>query len=121
MASERRRPMGRPKGKGSEYVRNALRERIITTELEPDAILVNCAPPDDTTAGLRELRATGFDVCGLYPHIGRFDPPEWHFTDEYPPNTLLDEARRWKEMGAAVIGGCCGTTPQHIAALAEGL
>ncbi len=89
--------------------------------LEPDAILVNCAPPDDTTAGLRELRATGFDVCGLYPHIGRFDPPEWMFTDEYPPPKYLEEARRWKQMGARLIGGCCGTTPDHIRALAEGL
>ncbi len=59
--------------------------------------------------------------CGLYPHIGRFDPPEWMFTDEYPPAKYLDEARRWKEMGARIIGGCCGTTPAHIAALADAL
>lgn len=89
--------------------------------LEPDVILVNCIPPDDATAGLRELRAARSGPCGLYPHIGRFDPPEWHFTDEYPPAKLLKEARRWKEMGAQVIGGCCGTTPDHIAVIAKGL
>lgn len=89
--------------------------------LGPDAILVNCVPPDDATAGLRELVAVRDGPCGLYPHIGRFDPPEWHFTDEYPPAGLLEEARSWREMGATVIGGCCGTTPEHIAALSEGL
>jgi S-methylmethionine-dependent homocysteine/selenocysteine methylase len=89
--------------------------------LEPDAVLVNCIPPDDATAGLRELVAARSGPCGLYPHIGRFDPPEWHFTDEYPPPKLLQEAERWYEMGARVIGGCCGTTPEHIAALAQGL
>ncbi len=41
------------------------------------------------------------------------------FTDEYPPDVLLEEARRWHEMGARVIGGCCGTTPEHIAAFAK--
>ena len=58
---------------------------------------------------------------GLYPHVGRFDPPEWLFTDEYPPDRYLEEARGWVGMGARVVGGCCGTTPDHIAALARGL
>ncbi|UCC49741.1 MAG: homocysteine S-methyltransferase family protein [Gemmatimonadota bacterium] len=89
--------------------------------LEPDAVLVNCVPPDDATTGLRELLAVRSGPCGVYPHIGRFDPPEWFFTDEYPPPRLLEEARRWREMGARVIGGCCGTTPDHIRALATGL
>lgn len=89
--------------------------------LEPDVILVNCIPPDDATAGLRELLAVRKGSCGVYPHIGRFDPPEWHFTAEYPPTTLLEESQRWKEMGTRVIGGCCGTTPEHIAKLAQGL
>ena len=89
--------------------------------LEPDAVMVNCAPPDDCTAGLRELVAAAERPVGLYPHIGRFDPPEWMFTDEYPPPRYLEEARRWAEMGAGIIGGCCGTTPDHIASLARGL
>jgi len=89
--------------------------------LGPDVILVNCIPPDDATAGLRELVAVRGGPCGVYPHIGRFDPPEWHFTDEYPPASLLQESQRWREMGARVIGGCCGTTPDHIAALSAGL
>ena len=32
---------------------------------------------------------------GLYPHVGRFDPPEWLFTDEYPPRRYAEEAREW--------------------------
>jgi S-methylmethionine-dependent homocysteine/selenocysteine methylase len=27
----------------------------------------------------------------------------------------------WVERGASVVGGCCGITPQHIAALAQAL
>jgi S-methylmethionine-dependent homocysteine/selenocysteine methylase len=89
--------------------------------LHPDVILVNCAPPDDTTAGLRELAKVRQNPTGIYPHVGRFDPPEWLFTDEYPPDRYLEAARRWADMGARVIGGCCGTTPEHIAKLSDGL
>jgi S-methylmethionine-dependent homocysteine/selenocysteine methylase len=90
--------------------------------LEPlgaGAVLVNCAPPADITAGMEQLAACARLPIGAYAHIGRFDPPEWMFTDEYPPRTYLDVAAGWKKAGATIIGGCCGTTPEHIALLAE--
>ena len=89
--------------------------------LEPDVILLNCAPPDDITTGLRELTAHRSRPTGAFAHIGRFNPPEWLFTDEYPPGKYLECGRLWLEMGARVIGGCCGTTPDHIAELKKGL
>jgi len=89
--------------------------------LEPDVILLNCAPPDDITIGMRGLAAHRSKPTGAFAHIGRFDPPEWLFTDEYPPAKYLECARRWVAMGARVIGGCCGTTPDHIQALKNGL
>lgn len=88
--------------------------------LEPlgaDVILINCAPPDHTSAGLRELTAKRSAPTGAFAHIGRFNPPEWMFTDEYPPATYAECAKGWYNMGARVLGGCCGTTPDHIAEL----
>jgi len=89
--------------------------------LAPDAILVNCAPPPDIDAGLHELRSAWRGPSGAYAHIGRFDPPEWLFTNEYPPGRYLQVAREWRDQGAAIVGGCCGTTPDHIAFLASQL
>jgi S-methylmethionine-dependent homocysteine/selenocysteine methylase len=89
--------------------------------LEPDVILVNCAPPKDIDAGLQELTKRRSKPTGAFAHIGRFDPPEWLFTDEYPAEKYLDCAHRWLDMGALVIGGCCGTTPDHIKKLREHL
>jgi 5-methyltetrahydrofolate--homocysteine methyltransferase len=37
------------------------------------------------------------------------------------PEQMAAHARRFVELGAVVIGGCCGTTPAHIAALAAAL
>jgi S-methylmethionine-dependent homocysteine/selenocysteine methylase len=81
------------------------------------AILLNCAPPPDALAGLHGLKPAWRGAAGIYPHIGRFDPPEWLFTGEYPPDQYADEARGWLAEGATIVGGCCGTTPDHIAAL----
>jgi methionine synthase I (cobalamin-dependent) len=86
-----------------------------------DVILVNCAPPDDCRAGLVEMAKVRSGPKGLYPHVGRFDPPEWLFTEEYPPDRYAEEARAWQGLGATVIGGCCGTTPDTIAAVVKAL
>ena len=94
-------------------------------ELEPrgvDAILLNCAPPDDITAAMVELASHAHVPIGAYAHIGRFDPPEWLFTAEYPPPRYREVAAHWKQIGkrngGRILGGCCGTTPEHITALA---
>ena len=96
-----------------------LRQGLAGTE--PDALLFNCAPVPDVTLALRELAKLYDKPIGGYAHVGRFDPPDWMFTDEYPPDQYLDAARGWVAMGARVIGGCCGTTPMHIEALKKGL
>lgn len=88
---------------------------------EPDALMFNCAPVPDITLALRELSKDYRKPMGGYAHVGRFDPPDWMFTDEYPPDQYLVAAREWASLGAQVLGGCCGTTPMHIEALKKGL
>jgi S-methylmethionine-dependent homocysteine/selenocysteine methylase len=88
--------------------------------LEADAILVNCAPPADIEAALART-----PLKGAYAHIGRFDPPSWKFeffpqftgTEEWPPDRYATVARGWLAHGVQILGGCCGTTPDHVRAL----
>ncbi len=89
--------------------------------IEPDVLLFNCAPVPDITLALRELSHNYRRPTGAYAHVGRFDPPDWMFTDEYPPEQYLAAALDWAKLGAQVLGGCCGTTPMHIEALKRGL
>jgi S-methylmethionine-dependent homocysteine/selenocysteine methylase len=94
-----------------------------------DVIAVNCAPIEDITAALRELRQHRKGPVGAFAHIGRYDPPSWKFgfyprfsgSNQVTPEKYLEAAREWKRLGAQVIGGCCGTTPEHIRALRKGL
>ena len=107
---------------GRLFTGETLREAAeVLGPIGPDVILLNCAPPDDITTGLKELTAHYTQPTGAFAHIGRFNPPEWMFTDEYPPAKYLDCGRQWRDMGAIVIGGCCGTTPEHIKVLADKL
>lgn len=94
-----------------------------------DVVLVNCAPLEDIAAALRELARRRRGPIGAYAHIGRYDPPSWKFgfyprftsTDSVSPARYLEAAREWRKIGAQVIGGCCGTTPEHVRALRDGL
>jgi enediyne biosynthesis protein CalE2 len=94
-----------------------------------DAVLVNCAPCGDITAAVAAIAKSAQKPVGAFAHIGRYDPPSWKFgfyprfsgSAETPPAKYLECAREWKRLGAKIIGGCCGTTPEHIRALREGL
>lgn len=89
------------------------------------AVLVNCTPPGDVTQALGKMKKLTSLPFGGYAHIGRFSPPSWKFeffpqftdTEEWPPERYVEEAQRWHESGATIVGGCCGTGPAHTAAL----
>ncbi len=38
---------------------------------------------------------------------------------EAGPTMLAAHARRYAELGARVVGGCCGSTPEHVAAVVQ--
>ena len=109
-----------PDAAGRLFTGESLEEASRALEpIGPDALLLNCAPPNDVDLGLRELAQHWEGPRGAYPHIGRFDPPEWLFTDEFPPPRYRELAESWRASGASIIGGCCGTTPDHISAMAS--
>ncbi len=86
--------------------------------LAPLAIGLNCIPPAGVTALLPRLqRATGLPIA-VYAHINNPVPIRgWSYAQSTSPAEYAEYARRWRELGALIIGGCCGTTPDHIRAL----
>jgi homocysteine S-methyltransferase len=53
-----------------------------------------------------------------YPDSGTFKMPKWQFEHIVPPNEFLEFATDWVASGVQVLGGCCGLSPEHIAAIA---
>lgn len=52
-----------------------------------------------------------------YPDSGFFQAPHWQFVDIMSPETLKTFGQEWLQQGAQILGGCCGLSPPHIAAL----
>jgi len=92
-----------------------------------DAILLMCSAPAAITATLPKLREAFGGATGAYANIGyrrgpvaaRYPETQYHVIDigENTPERYAEHGRAWRDLGAQVIGGCCATTPDHIAAL----
>ena len=54
-----------------------------------------------------------------YPEVAVFNFPRYDMSNVIQPNDYLVEAKKWKDAGAQNIGGCCGTTVEHIKLLNE--
>ena len=85
--------------------------------LGPLALLVNCLPPSHVEPALAALRACGLPF-GVYPNLGAPTAGGKRRTEELDPAALAALTRRWVAAGARIVGGCCGTTPAHLRALA---
>jgi 5-methyltetrahydrofolate--homocysteine methyltransferase len=81
------------------------------------SIGLNCATgPEFMTDHLRSLSALATCYVSVYPNAGLPDE-EGHYAET--PETLSTKLRRFVDEGwVNLIGGCCGTTPAHIAAIA---
>jgi S-methylmethionine-dependent homocysteine/selenocysteine methylase len=87
---------------------------------DPQAVLVNCIPVAQVLSALRILRAAtpAHIPIGAYGNVGHVDETVgWTLTDAVTPAAYATAARVWRDLGATIIGGCCGTTPAHIRAL----
>jgi homocysteine S-methyltransferase len=83
----------------------------------PDAVAVMHSPLAAVVPALRELRARTSAPLGAYPEIGDGSAA----TEAVTPAQLAAQARAWTQAGARIVGGCCGTHPEHIRALATSL
>jgi S-methylmethionine-dependent homocysteine/selenocysteine methylase/SAM-dependent methyltransferase len=85
------------------------------------ALLVNCLPVDHVPDMLPWLRDFTDLPLGVYPNLGRYLDPGWKFDERVSAEDYALLARHWREEGAQIVGGCCGVTPEHIAAVRETL
>jgi 5-methyltetrahydrofolate--homocysteine methyltransferase len=96
------------------------------TALEPlgvDAIGLNCATgPDEMSEHLRHLSKQSSVAIACMPNAGL--PVLGANGAHYPlsPTELATAHEQFvREFGLGLVGGCCGTTPEHMAAVVERL
>ncbi len=96
---------------------------LLAAEGGADVVGVNCGVgPRATLDILQELAAAGIEApLFVKPNAGlpriTAGQPLYPSSPEYFANFAL----RAKDLSAAVVGGCCGATPEHIRAMREAL
>ncbi|ETN12457.1 hypothetical protein PPTG_09282 [Phytophthora nicotianae INRA-310] len=105
------------------------------TELQ--AILFNCSQPEATCKALSELhedegiraslRSRGVRL-GAYANRLTVIPDDWTLAESSEPQAMRtdlavekyrDFVSQWVELGAEIVGGCCGIGPEYIASIHE--
>ena len=84
-------------------------------------ILINCATPDVMEAVFPPFARLETDLPhGLYAHLGEPDDVTgWRLPERHEPGAYAAWMERRLGEGARLVGGCCGSGPGHIEALAR--
>jgi S-methylmethionine-dependent homocysteine/selenocysteine methylase/SAM-dependent methyltransferase len=85
------------------------------------ALLINCLPPDHVPGMLPWLSDFVDLPLGVYPNLGYYSDAGWRFDPRIGPEEYAELALAWRAEGAQIVGGCCGTSPQHVAAAKRAL
>ena len=81
------------------------------------AVLVDCVAATRTTPYVERLAGLGVPF-GAYANAGSASDGIGWETADGGALRYAALARQWIEAGATIVGGCCGTGPAHVAALA---
>lgn len=87
----------------------------------PDVVGLNCATgPAEMKDAVRFLCQNATSAVSVLPNAGLPQNEGGHAVYKLTPQELASFQRRFVvEYGVRVVGGCCGTTPDHIRAVAE--
>lgn len=84
----------------------------------PLALMLNCRSCHEITQTLPLLQSLFQGMTGAYANgPGHSDPELGWQIEEGAVDQYLESVNEWLDHGALIVGGCCGTTPEHIRAV----
>jgi S-methylmethionine-dependent homocysteine/selenocysteine methylase len=87
----------------------------IINKFSPSAVLINCIHPLAAEPIIKKLNQITDLPVGVYANIGN---PEKIDGGQFEKAVTADRyykfAKKWRELGVKIIGGCCGTDPSYI-------
>ena len=91
-------------------------------ELGVDVVGANCSVGSQSMVETMEQMVKATDgMLAAQPNAGFPHYVGGRHVYMASPEYMADHARRLVELGLTIVGGCCGTTPDHIAALREAI
>ncbi len=99
-----------------------------TVGLNAQAILFNCSQAESITVALKmiaplvpthmQIGAYANRFVSAHSSTGESNAHLAGLRDDLSPSQYCEFVDEWISLGASLIGGCCGMTPDHIAAIA---
>ena len=95
---------------------------VVLQSLGADAVGVNCsAGPEQMISIVREMKAYANIPVIAKPNAGMPELLDGRTVYQMSPDTFAAAMLKLADAGAGILGGCCGTTPDHIRALKTAL
>ncbi|WP_226641727.1 bifunctional homocysteine S-methyltransferase/methylenetetrahydrofolate reductase [Mesobacillus subterraneus] len=91
-------------------------------DLGADLVGLNCRlGPHHMISSLEQVKLPSKAFLSAYPNAGLPAYTDGKFHYEGDPEYFGNSAHSFRNQGVRLIGGCCGTTPEHIRAFADEL
>ena len=89
--------------------------------MQVDVVGLNCATgPVEMSEALRHLSSASRVPIACIPNAGLPSVVDGKMHYDLTPDALADHLHRYvTEFGISAVGGCCGTTPEHLAAVVD--
>lgn len=124
---------GRARLRSEESISEMLAEVCSDDGKTVQGILFNCSQPEIITLALKELHEllSSSDRQFVTGGYGNAFTPRGKkaeansdiadMRDELTPENYAEYTNSWRQLGASVLGGCCGIGPEHIARIRHNL
>lgn len=85
-----------------------------------DVVGLNCRlGPAEALRSIEQTIIPDDTPFSVFPNAGRLAISDGEYSYASVPQYFGDSALRFRTQGARLIGGCCGTTPEHIRMMAQ--
>ncbi|KRY19044.1 Homocysteine S-methyltransferase 1, partial [Trichinella patagoniensis] len=82
------------------------------------AVGINCTKPDFISGLLKQARNVLMPFV-VYPNSGRWTRATGWVEPPYYSKPIGERVQEWIELGARIIGGCCGVSPLQLAEVSK--
>ena len=87
----------------------------VLTKYKIDAVLLNCNSIERTNIAMKILADKWTGKWGIYPNLGTGEPSiNGVITNYSSMQKFIDIIGKAANMGASILGGCCGSSHMHI-------
>jgi 5-methyltetrahydrofolate--homocysteine methyltransferase len=95
---------------------------VVLQEMGVDAVGINCSTgPDKMVDAVKSMKRYAKVPVIVKPNAGLPALVDGETVYDMGPDEFAMAMKKLAEAGATVLGGCCGTTPEHIRCLKEAL